>query len=92
MQSTGSILREAAAGKGLDRGKVRIAAFRSVSTHILPEGIKQLHQRFPGIAINLTEHENDYQVEQSFKRGSRRHWHCHPTSGQRHYHLGAAKR
>ncbi|KPQ36669.1 MAG: Transcriptional regulator [Phormidesmis priestleyi Ana] len=69
MQSTGSILREAAAGKGLDRGKVRIAAFRSVSTHILPEGIKQLHQRFPGIAINLTEHENDYQVEQALREG-----------------------
>ncbi|MEO1621605.1 MAG: LysR family transcriptional regulator [Cyanobacteria bacterium J06632_3] len=64
-----SIQKEAAAGKGVAQGKVRIATFRSIATHILPEGIKQLSQRFPGIVANLTEHDNTHQVEQALREG-----------------------
>ena len=64
-----SILKEAAAGKGLERGKVRIATFRSIAARVLPEGLKQLRQRFPGIVANLTEHENTHQVEQALREG-----------------------
>ena len=64
-----SIQKEAAAGKGLAQGKVRIATFRSIATHILPEGIKQLRHRFPGIVANLTEHDNTHQVEQALREG-----------------------
>ncbi|PZO13448.1 MAG: LysR family transcriptional regulator [Leptolyngbya foveolarum] len=64
-----AILREAAVGKGLERGKVRIATFRSIATRVLPEGLKQLRERFPGIVANLTEHENTHQVEQALREG-----------------------
>ena len=69
VDSTASILREAAAAKGLESGKVRVATFRSIATHILPRGIKQLYQRFPGIVINLIEHDDDHQVEQALREG-----------------------
>lgn len=69
VNSTDFILQEAAAGKGLEKGTVRVATFRSIATHILPEGIKQLHQRFPGIITNLTEHDDDDHVEQALREG-----------------------
>ena len=69
LDSTDAILREAAIAKGVERGKVRVATFRSVATHILPHSIKQLHQRFPGIVINLTEHDDDQQAQQALKEG-----------------------
>ena len=69
VDSTASILREAAAGKGLESGKVRVATFRSIATHILPRGIKQLYQRFPGIVINLIELDDDHEVEQALREG-----------------------
>ncbi|MEL6456345.1 MAG: LysR family transcriptional regulator [Cyanobacteria bacterium J06623_5] len=68
-QSVSAILKEAAIGKGVERGKVRIATFRSVATHVLPKGLKQLHEQYPGIVANLTEHENDQQVGQALKEG-----------------------
>ena len=64
-----AILNEAAIGKGVKRGKVRIATFRSIATHVLPEGLKRLRQRFPGIVANITEHENTHQVEQALREG-----------------------
>lgn len=69
VENVSAILKESAIGKGLEQGKVRIAAFRSVATHVLPEGLKQLHEKFPGIVANLTEHDNDEQVEQALKEG-----------------------
>ncbi|MEO0517242.1 MAG: LysR family transcriptional regulator [Cyanobacteria bacterium P01_A01_bin.116] len=69
VDSVSAISKEAAIGKGVERGKVRIAAFRSVAAHVLPEGLKRLHEKFPGIVANLTEHDNDQQVEQALKEG-----------------------
>lgn len=69
VDSIDSILKEAAVGKGLDSGKVRIATFRSIATRVLPEGLKQLRDLFPGIVANLTEHENTHQVEQALREG-----------------------
>ncbi|MGB3298286.1 MAG: LysR family transcriptional regulator [Phormidesmis sp.] len=69
IESTGFILREAEAAKGLESGKVRVATFRSIATHILPKGIKQLYERFPGIVINLLELDDDHQVEQALREG-----------------------
>ncbi len=67
--STAAILQEAAIAKGLEKGQVRIASFRSISTHILPKAIKAFHQRLPGITLNLTEHDNNKAVEQALKEG-----------------------
>ncbi|MGC1305940.1 MAG: LysR family transcriptional regulator [Phormidesmis sp.] len=67
--STEAILKEAAIAKGTEKGKVRVATFRSIATHILPKGMKQLSERFPGITINITEHDDDHQVEQALQEG-----------------------
>lgn len=63
------ILKEAESAKGLSGGQVRIAAFRSAATQILPDAIAKFHQRFPSITVNLTEHEDCYQVEQALREG-----------------------
>lgn len=55
--------------RGLDGGQVRIASFRSIATHILPAVIAQFHQRFPAIAVNLTEQDDYLQVEQALREG-----------------------
>ncbi len=69
VEHTQDILQEAAIAKGLEKGQVRVASFRSIATHILPEAIAQFHQRFPGIRLNLSEHEDYTQVEQSLREG-----------------------
>ena len=69
VESVAAIAKEATIGKGVERGKVRVAAFRSVATHILPKGLKRLYEQFPGIVANLTELDDDKHVEQALKEG-----------------------
>lgn len=64
-----AIAKEAVMARGLQGGQVRIASFRSVATHILPTVITQFHQRFPAIAVSLTEHDDYPQVEQALRSG-----------------------
>jgi DNA-binding transcriptional LysR family regulator len=61
--------REANLAKGLQGGQVRIASFRSVATHILAGVLAGFHQRYPGIAVTITEYRNDHEVEQSLREG-----------------------
>jgi len=61
------ISKEAELSKGLQGGQVRIASFRSVATHLLPTVIAHFHQRFPAIAVSLTEHDDYPQVEQALQ-------------------------
>jgi DNA-binding transcriptional LysR family regulator len=63
------ISKAAALAKGLQGGQVRIASFRSVATHLLPSVIANFHQRFPAIAVSLTEHDDYPQVEQALREG-----------------------
>lgn len=63
------ILREAGFAKGLDSGEVRITTFRSIATHILPEAILRFQQRFPGIKVKLTEHDDYLQIERALREG-----------------------
>ncbi|HEY9655238.1 MAG TPA: LysR family transcriptional regulator [Crinalium sp.] len=69
MQSLDGMLKEANLAKGLQGGQVRIASFRSVATHILPEAIAQFRQRFPDITVQLTDHEDLPEVEQTLREG-----------------------
>lgn len=69
VSSAASILQEAEIGKGLEKGKVRIASFRSVATHVLPNNIKQLYEHHPGITTNILECDSTAQVEQSLREG-----------------------
>jgi DNA-binding transcriptional LysR family regulator len=63
------ILREANREKGLHGGQVRIAAFRSVATHILPSVIAQFRHQFPAITVTITEFYDFAGVEQSLREG-----------------------
>ncbi|NER79579.1 MAG: LysR family transcriptional regulator [Leptolyngbya sp. SIO1D8] len=63
------ILTAADQEKGLKGGTVRIAAFRSIATHVLPEAIARLHQRYPSIQISLLEMDELYQLKQALFQG-----------------------
>lgn len=51
--------REANRAKGLEGGELRIACFRSVATHILPEIIADFQRNYPAIVLKLYEYRGD---------------------------------
>lgn len=55
--------------KGLKGGTVRIAAFRSIVTHVIAEAIARLHERHPSIQIALMEVDELYQLKQALIQG-----------------------
>ncbi len=55
--------------RGLEGGTVRIASFRSIATHLLPEAIARLHQVHPSIQISITEVDEIYQLKQALSQG-----------------------
>ncbi|MEO0539454.1 MAG: LysR family transcriptional regulator [Cyanobacteria bacterium P01_A01_bin.105] len=55
--------------KGLGGGSLRISAFRSAATHILPEVIAQFCQRYPKIAISIAEYDDRPAVELDLQQG-----------------------
>lgn len=55
--------------KGLKGGTVRIAAFRSIVTHVLAEAIARLHERHPTVQITLLEVDELHQLKQSLTQG-----------------------
>ncbi|MBD2460785.1 LysR family transcriptional regulator [Oscillatoria sp. FACHB-1407] len=54
--------REANLQKSLQGGQVRVAAFRSVATHVLPRIIAQFRQEFPAVELQLVEGNHDNEV------------------------------
>lgn len=60
---------EANLHKGLHGGHVRIAAFRSVATHLLPKAIAQFHDQFPDVAITIIECLSYLEAEQCLREG-----------------------
>ncbi|MEM9807119.1 MAG: LysR family transcriptional regulator [Cyanobacteria bacterium P01_D01_bin.56] len=58
LQLLDGMVQDAQNAKGLKGGTVRVAAFRSVATHILPGAIANLHSRYPHIQVTITE-DND---------------------------------
>jgi DNA-binding transcriptional LysR family regulator len=69
MQHLEMMQHEANLHKGLHGGHVRIAAFRSVATHLLPKAISQFHNQFPEIAVTIIECPNFTDVEQCLRDG-----------------------
>lgn len=55
--------------RGVDGGTVRIASFRSIATHLLPEAIARLHQVYPAIQISILEVDELYQLKQALQQG-----------------------
>ncbi len=69
MYLTEDIFTRANLAKGLHGGQVRISAFRSAATHILPEAIAQFCQRYPAIAFNIAEYDDRPEVEKTLRTG-----------------------
>jgi len=60
---------EANRERGLQGGQVRIAAFRSVATHLLPTAIAQFRRLFPDISFSIIEEEGTDEIEQALREG-----------------------
>ena len=62
-------MHEADLTKGLKGGQVRVASFRSIAIHLLPDAIAQFNHRYPAITVNLSEHDDYRQVEKALRGG-----------------------
>lgn len=60
---------EAKRQRGLQGGTVRIAAFRSAATHILPKVIAQFRQCFPTVHVTMLERPDRFDIEQCLREG-----------------------
>ncbi|MBD3880439.1 LysR family transcriptional regulator [Phormidium tenue FACHB-886] len=63
------IVKQANLAKGLQGGQVRISAFRSAATQILPEVIGQFCRRHPAIAVSIAEYDDRPDVEAALRKG-----------------------
>lgn len=61
--------KEANLHKTLHGGGVRIASFRSVATHILPEVMADFRSRYPGIVVSIVERSSYVEIEQTLRDG-----------------------
>ncbi len=69
LQALDNICRKAEMAKGLDGGEVRIAAFRSVATHVLPDVIRHFREKYPSITISIDEKVHYQMVEEDLRQG-----------------------
>ncbi|MGA7937047.1 MAG: LysR family transcriptional regulator [Kovacikia sp.] len=60
---------EANLQRGLQGGRVRIASFRSVATHLLPKVIAQFRDRHPDVTVTIIERPDYLDVEQCLREG-----------------------
>ena len=63
------IVQEANREKGLQGGQVRIAAFRSMASRLLPMVISRFRDRFPSITVTVTEFDEHFELEQTLRFG-----------------------
>jgi DNA-binding transcriptional LysR family regulator len=69
LQLLDGMVEEANSYRGLKGGQVRVGAFRSVATHVLPELVAQFRSRFPDIAVTLIEYFDALEVERDLRAG-----------------------
>lgn len=69
LQLLEGIVKEANREKGLHGGHVRLAAFRSVATHILPTVIARFRNHYPEVSVSITEFYDFAGVEQALHDG-----------------------
>lgn len=65
LQHLEQIAQEANRDRGLQGGVVRVAAFRSVATHILPGAIARLRGLYTQIQVQITEFDEGHDVEKA---------------------------
>ena len=64
-----NIVNEANRSKGLEGGIVRLVAFRSAATHILPALIAKFRRQFPLIKVSVREIDEDTEIENLLRMG-----------------------
>jgi DNA-binding transcriptional LysR family regulator len=69
LQSLDDMVTAANHAKGIQRGHVRVATFRSLATHLLPLAIAQLQHQFPDLTIQIVECSGMGEVEQQLRQG-----------------------
>lgn len=55
--------------KGLKGGNVRLAAFRSAATHILPVAIAKFRHQFPSITVTVSDVDDHWEIESLLRSG-----------------------
>ncbi|NEP19250.1 MAG: LysR family transcriptional regulator [Leptolyngbya sp. SIO4C1] len=69
LQLVDEIAQEAAQAKGIEGGLVRIVAFRSMASNVLPLAIAKLHETYPSINVTITELDEFQQLQQALLEG-----------------------
>lgn len=69
LQLLETICQKANLAKGLQSGQVRVAAVRSIATHVLPEVIVRFRDKFPTISVTIAEFDRYAEVEQALREG-----------------------
>lgn len=69
LQVLAAIGEEARLVRGLEGGQVRVATFRSIGTHILPEIIARFRQTYPQISVSIDHFRGNDGVEQALRQG-----------------------
>ena len=69
LQLLETICQKANLAKGLQSGQVRVAAVRSIATHVLPEVIVRFRDKFPTISVAIAEYDRYAEVEQALREG-----------------------
>ena len=55
--------------RDLQDGQVRLAAVRSIATHVLPSAIARFQQKYPRLNVMITECDRFLEVEQALREG-----------------------
>ena len=70
LQNLDQLVQVADKTRGLETGRVRVAAIRSLATHWLPQVIAVFKQRHPKIAVTITRCVNHGKVQDMLEAGS----------------------
>ena len=63
------VVKQANLAKGLEGGYVRVSAFRSAASHLLPEVIAEFCRRYPAISVRIAEYDDCPEAEEDLRRG-----------------------
>ncbi|NJP12463.1 MAG: LysR family transcriptional regulator [Leptolyngbyaceae cyanobacterium RU_5_1] len=69
LHSLEQMQQEADLYKGLQGGRIRLASFRSVATHLLPKVMVQFRDRYPAVSVTILERPDYLDIEQCIREG-----------------------
>ena len=69
LQTLDGIGQLASQARGVEGGQVRIVAFRSMASNVLPSAIAKLHATYPNIQVTITEMDELREFQQALSEG-----------------------